>query len=239
MIEIAQSRPRFGYERICTLLRKEGIRVGKNTVYRYYKEEKLQLRRKQKKKRAKHLRHEPFVPDRPHELWTMDFMQDRIKDGRKIRILNVLDIYSRKSLGSYVDSSIDSKKVVNFLEKLVVKYRRKPKAIQVDNGTEFTSRSLDEWAHLKEIQIKFIDPGKPTQNGFIESFNGRMRDECLRGSLFISIQDAKDQIKEWRNDYNKCRPHSSLEGLTPNEYIQRFLLKTEESKVQKLTLAAV
>lgn len=226
LVELAGDRPRFGYERLHVLLKREGIPVARNTVHRYYKAENLQLKRKNKKKRAKQVRHKPTIPKAPHELWTMDFMHDRLRDGRKYRILNVLDIYSRKSLGSYIDQSIDGEKVSNFLDKLGKKYKL-PDMIQVDNGSEFTSKKFDHWAHLNEVQIKFIDPGKPTQNGFIESFNARMRDECLKCSHFISVVDAKEQVEVWRNDYNKCRPHSSLNQLTPDEFIQRF---TAESR---------
>ena len=219
LVELAGDRPRFGYERLNLLLKREGVPVARNTVHRYYKAENLQLRQKNKKKRAKHIRHKPTVASAPHDLWTMDFMHDRLGDGRKYRILNVLDICSRKFLGSYIDQSIDGEKVSNFLDELGRKYKL-PAMIQVDNGSEFTSKKFDEWAHLNGIQITYIDPGKPTQNGFIESLIARMRDGCLRCSHFISVLDAREQVEAWRNDYNKCRPHPSLNHLIRDEYIQ-------------------
>ena len=195
-------------------------------------------KRKNKKKRAKHVRHTSPIAEYPHHIWTMDFMHDRLRGGRKIRILNILDIFSRKCVGSYVDFGINSEKVVDYL-KSKKRYYAIPKYIRVDNGSEFTSKNLDQWAYENQVEISFIEPGKPTQNGFIESFNGRMRDECLRCSHFISLTDAREVVEKWRKDYNKFRPNSSLNNDAPNTFLERYFKENEVKIKPKLTFKIV
>lgn len=220
--EIAASRPRFGYLRIHTLLRREGYQVNKKRVHRIYKEEGLFLRTKavRRRKHAAVLRVPPPVPKEINEVWSMDFVHDQLLDGRKIRALTIVDKLSREALAITVDFKLTSRQVVETLDRIKLE-RGLPGIISVDNGSEFTSRALKEWAYLNEVKIHFIRPGKPTENAHIESFNGRLRDECLNTHCFLSIQAAQSLIEAWRVDYNHYRPHSSIGNITPREFARR------------------
>jgi putative transposase len=222
--ELAYSRPRYGYQRIHVLLRREGVVINKKRVHRIYRELGLSLRLKNRKKRALHVRGVLNPATKPNERWSIDFMHDSLFNGKHIRIFNVVDNYSRECLGNYVDTSIDSSKTVCFLNN-IVEERGKPEFITMDNGSEFRSKLFDEWAYKNKINLDFITPGKPVQNCFIESFNGRLRDECLNGNYFLSLEDARSIISLWREDYNKFRPHSSLNNLTPQDFSDEFLKK--------------
>lgn len=220
MRELAQSRPRFGYRRIHILLSREGWRVNHKKIRRIYSEEKLSLRTKKRKKRASHLRVILPTPDAPNQRWSMDFMMDTLVNGRRFRILTVVDNFSRECPLLEVAVSMTGKTVAGHLDGLG-KERGYPQAITVDNGTEFFSRAMDAWAYHNKVQLAFIRPGKPVENAFIESFNGRLRDECLNATLFHSINDAKEKIETWRRDYNENRPHSSLGNISPNEFVRK------------------
>ena len=196
--------------------------INKKRVHRIYRELGLSLRLKNRKKRALHVRGVLNPATKPNERWSIDFMHDSLFNGRHIRIFNVVDNYSRECLGNYVDTSIDSSKTVCFLNNIVGE-RGKPEFITMDNGSEFRSKLFDEWAYKNKINLDFITPGKPVQNCFIESFNGRLRDECLNGNYFLSLEDARSIISLWREDYNKFRPHSSLNNLTPQDFSDEFL----------------
>jgi putative transposase len=216
--ELAHSRPRFGYERIHILLRREGWRVGRNRVHRLYRLEGLQVRMRVRRRKHISLHRGPVpVATARNEYWSMDFVHDQLTNGRQFRVLTVIDKWSRESVLLEVDFSLTGQSVVDAMQRLCLS-RALPKAITVDHGTEFTSKSLDEWAWHHQVKLDFIRPGKPTENAFIESFNGRLRDECLNANEFASIDDAKQRIEAWRQDYNHHRPHSSLGHLTPIEF---------------------
>jgi putative transposase len=218
MNEIANTRIRYGCDRIFTLLRREGWKDNHKRVHRLYKEEGLNLRTKRprRNKSAAH-RMERISFTHKNQCWSMDFVADQLFDGRKFRALTVLDNYSRKCLGIFVGQSIKGEQVADFINYVKAKEGGAPQRIQVDNGSEFISKALDKWAYDNGTQLDFSRPGKPTDNPFIESFNGSFRDECLNTNWFLSLHDAEEKIECWRIDYNEYRPHSSLNGLTPSE----------------------
>jgi len=186
-------------------------------VYRLYREEGLAMRRRKRKRFRGEARVPLALPKTANEVWTMDYTHDELASGRKFRTLNLMDGYTREALAIEVDTSLPGLRVVRVLEQLRER-RGTPAAIQVDNGTEFTSRVVDQWAYQQGVALHFIERGKPTQNAFIESFNGKFRDECLNQNWFVDLRDAQDQIEAWRVDYNTVRPHSSLRYLTPEEF---------------------
>ncbi len=217
--EIAETRIRYGYQRIHILLKREGWHVNHKRVLRIYREEGLNLRSKRPKRRvaAAHRMKRPKVSN-IDQCWSMDFVADNLFNGRRIRALTIVDNFSRECLDIFVDRSIKGKNVVQVLDRLRLFEGRSPQRIQVDNGSEFISKILDRWAYEHDVVLDFSRPGKPTDNPFIESFNGSFRDECLNTHWFLSIDDAKEKINTWKIDYNEFRPHSSLGNLTPEEY---------------------
>jgi putative transposase len=210
----AATRPRFGYRRLHLLLRREGWRVNHKRVYRA---EGLALRRKRRKRLAAGLRVVLPTPSRPNERWSMDFVHDTLASGRKFRTLNVVDDCTRECVAIEVDTSLGGARVVRVLERLAL-LRGLPKVIVTDNGPEFAGRALDGWAYRTGVKIHFIRPGKPIENAYAESFNGRFRDECLNEHWFTDLADAREKVEAWRLDYNEVRPHSSLGNATPKEY---------------------
>jgi putative transposase len=232
MREIAAVRIRYGFQRIHILLRREGFIDNHKRTYRIYKEEGLNLRTK-RPRRNKSASHRM---DRPNfttinECWSMDFVADQLLDGRKFRALTIVDNFSRKCIEIHPQQSIKGHDVVEVLERLKYHKGILPKRIQVDNGSEFISKALDKWAYDNEVLLDFSRPGKPTDNPFIESFNGSFRDECLNTNWFLSFDDTKEKIEAWRNEYNSFRPHSSLDNLTPSEVYDKHILKTNFSKI--------
>lgn len=216
--EIASTRVRYGYKRIHVLLKREGWSVNHKRVYRLYKEEGLNLRTKTKRKRVSETRApEKNQPTRINEVWAMDFVSDQLFNGKRIRALTLIDTYTRQCLAIHVDTSIKGEAVAELLG-IIVSEKGSPKKIKVDNGPEFISRSLDTWAYLNKVQLDYSRPGKPTDNAHIESFNGSFRDECLNTHWFMSLEDARMKIENWRKDYNEYRPHSGLTYLTPAEF---------------------
>lgn len=212
--EIAAVRVRYGYRRIHTLLRREGWPVNVKRVYRLYRLEGLSLRLKARKKRVSAPRAVPTPPQTPNEQWSMDFMSDSLYDGRRFRVLTLVDNMSRESPAIAVDSGFSGQRVVAILNRLAGA-RGLPKSIQVDNGPEFTSKALDEWAHRHGVKLVFSRPGTPTDNPYIEAFNGRLRAECLDQHWFASLEEARQIIEAWRIDYNEVRPHTALGNQTP------------------------
>ena len=200
------------------LLAREGWRVNLKKVLRLYREEGLSVRVKRRRKRASHVRVAPELPTKRGERWAADFVADALSDGRRFRALTVIDIYSRECLAIEVDGSLPSQRVTEVLNRVIAKHG-KPRTITLDNGTEFTSRHFDAWAWARKIGLDFIHPGRPVENGHIESFNGSLRDECLNTSWFESLADARQTIEAWRLDYNHTRPHSSLGQLPPATYV--------------------
>jgi len=216
--DLAEERVRWGYRRLHVLLCREGIQANHKAVYRLYREEGLAVRRRERK-RVSVPRRPMLVPRRVNERWSMDYMSDVLRGGRRIRIFNVVDDLSREGLASEVDSSLPAHRVIQVLEEIALE-RGYPERIVCDNGPEFRSRALDEWAYEHGIRLDFIQPGKPIQNPFVESFNGKMRDECLNVHWFADLTEARSIIEEWRRDYTQVRPHSSLGNRTPSEFAQ-------------------
>jgi len=193
--------------------------VNHKRVERLYREEGLSLRKRKRRKTAAVDRVIFPAPEKPNERWSMDFVTDSTVTGRHFRILAIIDDYSRECPAAEVDTSLGGARVVSVLERLAAT-RGLPKVITMDNGPEFAGRHLDEWAFRKGIKLNFIRPGKPIENAFSESFNGRLRDECLNENWFLSVGEARDIIEAWRKDYNEVRPHGSLNGLTPREFAE-------------------
>ena len=219
MREIANVRVRYGLWRIYTLLRREGWKDNHKRVHRIYKEEGLNLRsRRPRRNRAGAHRMERIELTGLNQSWSMDFVSDQLFDGRKFRALTVVDNFSRRCLAIYPAQAIKGDDVVHVMELLARERDEVPSRIQVDNGSEFISKSLDKWAYENNVILDFSRPGKPTDNPFIESFNGSFRDECLNINWFLSLDDAKQKIEGWRQEYNQYRPHSSLNDKTPCEY---------------------
>ena len=233
---MAGSRPRYGARRLHVLLKREGWVVNHKKVHRLYKALGLQLYVRRKKKRPSHMRVPGEQPRAMNVRWAMDFMHDSIDTGRRFRLLSIVDLFSRECLLIEADYSLRAANVVEGLERI----RREgccPQMITVDNGSEFVSRKLDEWAFVNGVQLDFIKPGRPIENSFIESFNGRLRDECLNVNVFHSIEEAREELEEWRIDYNTQRPHGSLGDLTPCEYAERFRNLAMEGKIPNLRVA--
>lgn len=215
---LAAERRRFGYRRLYVLLRREGYRVNLKRIYRLYRQEGLAVRRRARRRRIP--RGTPLAgPTRINERWSLDFVLDTLEDGRRMRLLTVVDDFTRACLAIEVDTSIGGHRVVQVLQRLV-ETRGTPAVLIMDNGPEFISRALDAWAYAHGIRLHFIDPGKPNQNAFIESFNGRLRDECLNEHWFLGVPHARQIVEAWRVDYNAIRPHSSLGNVSPMEFEQ-------------------
>jgi len=205
------------------MLKREGYRVGDERVRRLYREEGLSLRLKPRHRRkfANLLRALRTAPTGPQQRWSMDFVLDSLLDGGRIRMLTVIDIFSRYSPIIETDRSLNGQKVVRALER-ATRHCSCPEVIQVDNGSEFQSKALDAWADAHHVKLDFIRPGKPVDNCFIESFNARLRDECLNANVFVSLADARRKIEMWRLDYNEHRPHGSLGNRSPQEMLSQF-----------------
>ena len=218
--ELAGERRRFGYRRLTVLLRREGWTVNPKRVYRLYRIEGLGVRRTQRKRLKAVARMPLALPTQVNQVWTMDFTHDQLASGRKFRTLNLMDGFTREAPRIEVDTSLPGLRVVRVLEE-VAGERGYPEAIQVDHGPEFISRVVDQWAFEHRVELRFIEPGKPTQNAFIESFNGKFRDECLNENWFLTLQEAREKIEMWRRDYNQARPHSALGYQTPEEFAAR------------------
>ena len=213
--EICETRVRYGYRRVWVLLRREGWEVNQKRVYRLYRELGMQLRNKSPKRRVKaKLRSDRSVAVRPQEIWAMDFVHDQLATGRKLRMLTVVDTYSRYCPVIDPRFSYRGEDVVNTLER-VCSETGYPRVIRVDQGTEFVSRDMDLWAYQKGVILDFSRPGKPTDNAFIEAFNGRLRAECLNTHWFMSMPDASEKLESWRRDYNEQRPHGAIGNKTP------------------------
>jgi putative transposase len=221
--ELALERPRFGYRRLHVLLRREGQRVNHKRVARLYRAAGLAVRRRRRKRVAREERGGlPQPASGPNQRWSLDFVSDMLAHGRRIRLLAVLDTFTREAVAIEVDSSLPGARVVRVLEQVVAE-RGTPEEIVMDNGPELTGKALDQWAYEQGVRLRFLDPGKPVQNAFIESFNGRLRDECLNQHWFVRLADARQTVAAWRKDYNETRPHSALGYQTPAEYRQAQL----------------
>lgn len=213
--ELAGTYVRYGYRRLTVLLRREGWLVNAKRIYRLYREEELIVRTKQRRKMARRLRVRTSLATRANECWSMDFVSDKLADGRTFRILTVIDQFTRECVALEADRAMTGKKVAEALEGTQMERGCLPKSITVDNGSEFSGRALEAWAISNGVQLCFIRPGRPVENGFIESFNGRLRDECLNVEWFSSLDDAREKLAKFREHYNHQRPHSSIGDRAP------------------------
>ena len=226
MKKVASERRRFGYRRIHVMLDRQGIIMNMKKLRRLYREEKLTVRKRGGRKRALGTRRPLALPSRSNERWSLDFVSDAFTDGRRFRVLAVVDDFTRECLCLVADTSLSGHRLARELDTLIAK-RGKPKTIVSDNGTEMTSMAILKWCQHTNIEWHYIAPGKPMQNGFIESFNGSFRDECLNETLFSSLGQARATITAWREDYNVNRPHSSLGNITPSEFAMKIVLEKQ------------
>ena len=217
MRQICGVRVRYGYRRVHVLLKREGCRIGISAMKRLYQQEGLTLRKRLPRRRKSVVtRMERFVPARAGQAWAMDFVSDQLVSGHKLRALTIIDVFSREALAIEVGSRLRAEDVIRVCNALARRHGA-PSRVFVDNGSEFTGRMMDLWAHHHRVQLDFSRPGKPTDNAFIETFNGSLRDECLNVHWFESLDDARAKIEAWRRDYNESRPHQALKGKSPSE----------------------
>lgn len=226
MKTVAAERRRFGYRRIHVMLARVGIVMNMKKLRRLYREERLQVRKRGGRKRAMGTRRPMILPNRANERWSLDFVSDAFTDGRRFRVLAVVDDFSRECLALVADTSLSGQRVCRELDAVIAR-RGKPKTIVSDNGTELTSTAILKWCQDTGIEWHYIAPGKPMQNGFVESFNGSFRDECLNETLFSSLAQARTHIQSWKEDYNQHRPHSSLGYVTPAQYAMKMALEKQ------------
>jgi putative transposase len=231
--ELANQRRRFGYRRLFILLRREGEPSGVNRIYRLYREEGLTVRKRRARRRAVGTRAPILVEARVNARWSLDFVHDQFALGRRFRILNIVDDVTRECLAAIPDTSISGRRVARELT-MLIETRGKPGMIVSDNGTEFTSNAILGWATDHQVEWHYIVPGKPMQNGFVESFNGRMRDELLNESLFLDLDHSRQLIGAWVADYNTARPHSALGYQTPVAYAEQLIAPTGAKQAEAL-----
>jgi putative transposase len=217
LLELAAERPRFGYRRLHALLRREGVVVNHKRVERLYRAEGLAVRRRTRKRVARDGRGRAALPGRPNQQWGVDFVSDALAWGRRIRLFTVVDVFTREALAIEVDTSLPGARVVQVLDRVVAE-RGTPAELVLDNGPELAGKALDQWAYERGVRLRFIEPGKPVQNAFVESFHGRLRDECLDRHWFLGLADARHTVEAWRRDYNRARPHSALGYRAPEEF---------------------
>ena len=219
--QLAEKKTAWGYRMLHGALKLDGWQSNHKKLYRLYREEKLVLRKKNKKRLKCEKRGEVAAATRPGQRWSMDFIHDTLADGRSFRTLNLTDTFTRQCLGQEVDTSLSGQRATRLLDRAVAQYGL-PAELQMDNGTEFRSKAMDLWAYENKLKLVFIEPGKPTQNGHIESFNGRFRAECLDQEWFGSLTQAREIIEAWRISYNSQRPHSSLGYLPPDVWTEKY-----------------
>jgi putative transposase len=232
--ELASIRRRFGYRRLHILLRREGIVMNHKKLRRLYREERLQVRRRGGRKRALGTRAPMALPQGPNRRWSLDFLSDAMTDGRRFRVLAIVDDFTRECLVLVADTSLPGLRVARELD-TVIAIRGRPGTIVSDNGTELTSMAMLRWSQERQIAWHYIAPGKPQQNAFIESFNGRLRDELLNETLFSSLAPAREALSFWKDDYNNIRPHSGLGNLTPAAYANRSAPDTQRDGTLRYT----
>jgi putative transposase len=219
LVQLAEEKPRYGHPMLHLMLKREGWAVNHKRTERLYRLENLSLRRKKRRRKLRGVRVVFSPTTRTNERWSMDFVSDSLASGRKFRALTVVDCHSRQCPGIEIDHSLPGLRVCRALDRLAATWGL-PEMITIDNGPEFAGKDLDKWAYERGVKLHFIQPGKPTQNAFIESFNGRLRDECLNQNYFRTLDDARLRIEAWRKEYNDRRPHTSLRGMTPNQFAE-------------------
>lgn len=221
LAELVEKHPSIGFWKCYHRLRRQGHNWNHKRVYRVYTQMKLNIRRRAKKRLPARVKQALFQPEKINQVWSLDFMCDSLWDGRRYRLLNIIDDYNREVLDIEADTSLPALRVTRALDKLLLT-RGKPDMIRVDNGPEFISDKLDNWCKHNKIQLIFIQPGKPTQNAYIERLNGSLRRELLNAYVFRTINEVKEQVNEWMHDYNYCRPHEALNNKTPMEMIENI-----------------
>ena len=226
--ELAAENRRYGYLRLHAVLRREGLVVNRKRTYRLYTDLGLQVRTKKRRKLPRRDRIAPQVPERPMQRWSLDFIGDQLVDYRRFRVLNIVDDHSRFCPGQIVDVSISGARMARFLDDLALRYGL-PEEIVLDNGPEGTSRAMFDWSEKTGVRLRFIEPGKPVQNAFVESLNGKLRDECLNLHGFRSLAHARDEITRWRHHYNTERPHSAPDYRTPLEFLTTTIATAHET----------
>ena len=217
---LVDKHPSIGFWKCYHRIRRDGYPWNHKRVYRVYTQMKLNIRRRAKKRLPARVKHALFQPERINQVWSIDFMNDSLWDGKRYRLLNIVDDFNREALAIEIDTSLPALRVIRVLKRLLVT-RGKPEMIRVDNGPEFISNKLDYWCKENDVQLVFIQPGKPTQNGYIERFNGSLRRELLNAYVFRTVGEVKQQVQEWMNDYNYNRPHETLKNKTPMEMIAK------------------
>ena len=233
IIDLAHARRRFGYRRIHDLLRRQGVHANHKKVYRLYHQAALSVRKRRRRKAVMVDRQALHVPRGPNEVWSIDFVMDALANGRRIKCLTIVDDFTRECLEITVDHGICGGYVARVLD-TISQFRGAPRAVRTDRGPEFTSRALDRWAYGRGVDLKLIAAGKPTQNAYIESFNGKFGDECLNDHYFNNLAHARAVIAEWRRDYNEARPHSSLGRIPPAEFAARHRLRSATAADEKI-----
>jgi len=232
LVELAHERRRFGYRRLHALVKREGIHANHKRVHRLYREAGLAVRRRRRRHGVMVEREQLALPSAPNEVWSMDFVMDALSNGRRLKCLTIVDDFTKEAIDIVVDHGISGLYVARVLDQ-AARFRGYPKAVRTDQGPEFTSRVLDQWAYARGVTLKLIQAGKPTQNAYIESFNGKFRDECLNEHWFTSLAQARAVIAAWRNDYNEARPHSALDYLCPAEFAVRHRAISAAPAVQE------
>jgi putative transposase len=233
LVELAQERRRFGYRRLHILLKRQGVQANHKRVYRLYRAAGLMVKRRRRRQGVAVERERLSLPAAPNQVWSMDFVFDALSSGRRIKCLTVVDDFTKESVGIVVDHGISGVRVTRALDEMA-RFRGYPQGIRTDQGPEFTGKALDQWAYQRGINLKLIQPGKPTQNAFIESFNGKFRDECLNEHWFCSLTEARIRIAAWRRDYNECRPHSAIGNHTPAEFAANWRAGKQQAKEEIL-----
>lgn len=236
--ELASKYRRWGHPKLYVLVRRQGYPVNHKRTEKIYREENLSLRIRRRKKLASVARTPAVEATRPNERWAMDFVHDSLWNGRRFRCLTLVDTFTKKSLVIEVDTSLNGVRVVRVLEGLS-RLQGLPKSIRVDNGPEFISKALDEWAYRRGVKLDFIRPGKPTDNSHVESFNGKFRYECLNQNYFLDLREAKEVIEDWRIQFNTVRPHDSLDDLTPEEFMRQYEQQNNNLNPKELSLPVV
>jgi putative transposase len=217
ILALAEQRRRFGYRRIHVLLRREGQAVNVKRVHRLYCQERLQVKQRRRRRGVAVERRPLLVPERPNQVWSMDFVSDALETGRRLKCLTIVDDFTKEAVDIVVDHGISGRYVARVLDR-AVQFRGLPRAIRTDQGPEFTGKALDQWAYERGVELRMIQAGKPTQNAYIESFNGKFRDECLNEHWFRTLAEAREIVGRWRLDFNQGRPHSAIEYQTPAEF---------------------
>lgn len=229
--KLSVDHPTYGFRKLFAYLRRDGHGWNHKKVYRVYRQLKMNRRRKGKRRLPARIKQPLVQPSGANESWSMDFMSDSMVDGRKLRTLNIIDDCNREALAIEVDTSLSSKRVIRVLNK-VIEQRGKPKVIRVDNGSEFTSKDFELWARDQQIEIQFIQPGRPMQNGFIERFNGSYRREILDAYVFFELHEVRKITAEWIDEYNYRRPHEGLNNATPMEWLEKIRSGNEPNAVE-------